>query len=148
MKLPINLFLAAIGERKVYYFSTTKINTAEPHYFICLKRTDNDLLIMSCCTSQFGTIKSFVETRGLPFETLVWISPKDIENPFTKDTYVNCNESKTFTLDEFKDMYNSDNISYSGEISENHYKQILIGIHSSTLIDEETKLIVPNPDTI
>jgi hypothetical protein len=148
MKVPTQLFLSAIEERKVYYFSTTKINTEEPHHFICLKRTENDLLIMSCCTSQFNTVSRFVETRSLPYETLVWISSNDGDNPFTRDTYVNCNNSFTYTIDEFRSMYDSDSVSHSGEISENHYKQILIGIHISPLVDEETKVLIPLPDSI
>lgn len=146
MKLPTEMFLSAIDERKVYYFSTTKISSTEPHHFICIKRTDNDVLIMSCCTSQFDTVKKFVETRSLPTETLVWISPTDAVNPFSKDTYVNCNSSFTYTVDEFRTMYSSDSVSYSGEISEDHYLQILIGIHKSPLIDKETKELIPNPD--
>lgn len=147
MKLPTDIFLSAIEEKKVYYFSSTQINTPEPHYFICLKRTDNDVLIMSCCTSQFDTVRRFVESRSLPNETLVWISPGDQtdENPFVKDTYVNCNSSYTYTIDEFRSMYNSDSVTFSGEISDEHYEQIVIGIHKSPLIDTETKEVIPLP---
>ncbi len=147
MKLPADLFLSAIEERKIYYFSTTKINSEEPHHFVCIKRTDNDVLIMSCCTSQFETVKKFVETRSLPLETLVWITPSDTNNPFTKDTYVNCNNSHTFTVEEFRAMYSSDSVTYSGEVSEDHYLQILIGLHKSPLIDKETKELIPDPNS-
>jgi hypothetical protein len=150
MKLPTDLFLSAIDDKKIYYFSTTRINTEEPHHFICIKRTTEDILIMSCCTSQFNTVRRFIETRSLPMESLVWISPDStsIENPFTKDTYVNCNSCFTYTIDEFKSMYDNDAISYSGKVSDSHYEQILIGIHSSPLVDNETKEIIPNPDSL
>jgi len=150
MKFPTDVFLSAIDDRKIYYFSTTKINTDSPHHFICLKRTDNDILIMTCCTTQFDTIRKFVESRSLPMETLVWISPdvKDIDNPFTEDTYVNCNNSLTYTIEEFRTMYDSEAVSYSGMISESHYHQILIGIHRSPLIDNETKELIPSPDSL
>ena len=40
-------------------------------------------------------------------------------------------------------MYNSDRIEFSGEISEAHFQQILDGIQASTLVDGETKALVP-----
>ncbi len=148
MKLPVGTFLSAISDKKIYYFSSNKINSVDPHYYICIKRTDDDILIMSCCTSRFDTVKRFVETRSLPMETLVWISPDvaNSDNPFSKDTYVNCNEYQTFTIEEFKNLYNSDSISYSGKISENHYQQIINGLHCSPLVDDESKDIIPKPE--
>ena len=148
MKLPVNVFLSAIEQKKVYFFSSEKINITDPHFFICLKRTENDILIMSCCTSQFETVQRFVVTKSLPEKTLVWISPKDPANPFNKDTYVNCNSSQTYTVEEFKSMYEKDAVKYSGEISDDHYHQILIGIKASPLIDNETKDALPDPDSL
>lgn len=148
MKIPVDLFVSAIEEKKIYYFSSTKINTNEPHYFICIKKTDNDVLIMSCCTSKFETVRKFVESRCLPFETLVWITPSDLNNPFTMDTYVNCNDTIPFTIEEFRIMYDSDSITSSGEISLNHYSQILTGIHKSPMIDDEIKELIPNPESL
>lgn len=148
MKLPTDLFLSSISEKKVYYFSTNKINTQDPHYFICIKRTNNDILIMSCCTSQYDTVRHYVENSNLPYETLVWITPLDESNPFNKNTYINCNYPISFTVDEFRSKYESDSVTFSGEISNSHYNQILIGLHSSPMIDLETKELLPDPDTI
>lgn len=143
IKVPTNLFLTGIQEKKVYYFSSTQINTPDPHYFICIKRCDNEVLILTCCTSQRDTVQNFIESRSLPYETMVWISPADNENPFKKDTYVNCNNTFYYTLEEFRNMYDSDKINFSGEISLNHYSQIIEGIQKSPLIDEETKELIP-----
>jgi len=149
MKLPTDLFLTSIDDKKVYYFSTNKYSIENPHYFICIKRSPDDILIMSCCTSQFDTVKKFIETRSLPPESLVWISPDSTssDNPFNKDTYVNCNNCFTYTIDEFRTMYDNDSITLSGKISDNHYEQILIGIQKSPLVDNETKAIIPKPET-
>lgn len=146
MKVPSEVFISAISEKKVYYFSSTKLNTNVPHHYVCIKRSDDDILILTVCTSKLNTIQKFVDSRGLPYETLVWISPADKENPFTTDTYVNCNESFTYTVEEFKNRYDDESISHSGEISEAHYVQILTGLHSSPLIDGETKEAIPKPD--
>jgi hypothetical protein len=145
MKIPSELFIRAIQERKVYYFTSEKISSEEPHHFICLKKTDEDILIMSCCTSQYPTMIRLLEKNNLPNETIVWVSPADEENPFTKNTYVNCNEYFTYTIDEFKNLYESDKVKFTGEISEIHYEQILIGIQMSPLIDDETKELLPKP---
>lgn len=149
MKLPSNIFLAGITEREIFYFASTKINSSEPHHFICIKRTDNDILILACCTSQKDTIERLIKLQNLPYNTIVAISPDaGDDNPFTKDTFVNCNDSFTYTLDEFRAMYESHTITCSGKISEIHYEQILIGIHASTLIDEDTKELIPKPEEL
>ena len=148
MKFSTDVFLGAIAAKKVYYFSSTKLNTPIPHHFVCVKRTDNEVLILTCCTSQFDTVSRFVESRNLPNSTLVWISPKDPANPFITDTYVNCNNSFSYTVDEFRAMYESDSVNFSGEIAEPHYVQILTGIHSSPMIDAETKELIPHPDSL
>jgi len=44
-------------------------------------------------------------------------------------------------------MYDNDSITLSGKISDNHYEQILIGIQKSPLVDNETKAIIPKPET-
>ena len=146
MKFPVESFIKGISQRKVYYFASTRISSIEPHYYICIERTPGDILILSCCTSQFNTVSKFVEKRKLPYETLVHISPKGHENPFKMDTYVNCNEYHEYTIEDFKKMYLSDAIVFSGEISEIHYEQILIGLHRSPLIEEDTKAILPKPE--
>lgn len=143
VKVPTDIFIESIDNKKIYYFSSNQLNTKIPHHFICVKRNNNDVLFMSCCTSQFETIRKFVETRSLPLATLVYISPKDTSNPFDKDTYVNCNDIQTYTIDEFRSMYESNAINYSGEISDNYYEQIITGIHSSPLIEEEIKENIP-----
>lgn len=148
MKLPTDMFLKAIEEKKLYYFSSTQLNTDEPHHYVCIKKTDNDILLMTVCTSQYDTVKRFVETKKLPYETLVWITSNDTTNPFTKDTYVNCNKTFTFTMDEFKTMYEKDSVNYSGQIADVHYIQIVCGIIASPMIDDETKELLPDPDTI
>ncbi len=145
MKLPEELFSDGIGERKVYYFSTPLINTGVPHYFICIRKRPDETLILTCCTSQFDTVRRFVETRQLPYETLVHISPKDDQNPFSKETYVNCNNCYISSISDFIIKYRTDAIEFSGEVSEIHYEQVLIGIHASPMIAEEIKNFLPNP---
>lgn len=148
MKLPCEAFIKSIEEKKVYYFSSTRLNTDEPHHYICIKKSDNDILILTVCTSKFDTVKNYVERAKLPNETLVWISPVDANNPFTKDTYVNCNTSFTYTLEEFREMYESDTIKHSGEINDGHYFQILDGLHASPLIDKDTKNTIPKSEQL
>jgi hypothetical protein len=143
--VPVELFKSTVQEKKVYFFSSTKLNTEKPHYFICIKRNNEDLLILSCCTSQQETVQKYIETRNLPHETMVWIKP-EATNPFLKNTFINCNNTFIYTLDDFESMYTTGKIKYSGEISLNHYSQIVTGIHKSPLIDEETKEMIPMID--
>lgn len=139
------LFADGIAKKGIYLFSSTHLNTDIPHYFICIVRTDGDLLYMTCCTSQFETVRRFVETRpNIPETTLVWISPKNNENPFTKDTYVNCNSVFVYSVEDLTQMYLNEEITYKGEISDIHYEQLLIGVNASPLVDEEIKEFIPN----
>jgi len=147
IKFPTDFFINGIKEKKLYYFSSTKIDTDIPHHYVCIKKTDNDVLILTLCTSQFDTVKRFVETRNLPYETLVYITP-DGENELTVDTYVNCNEIHEYTIDEFRVLYESNIVGFTGEIADSHYQQILIGLHKSTLIDEDIKELLPNAEDI
>jgi len=137
------IFLQGIEDKKVYYFSSPKLNTPVPHYYICIKRTDNDVLILTCCTSQDDTIIKFINYNHLPYTTLVWVTAKDPSNPFTVETFVNCNQYHLYSVDEFKQMYNSNTIDFSGEISDVHYEQIVVGLHSSPLIEPEIKELIP-----
>ncbi len=142
MKLPVDLFVQGISERKIYYFSSDQINSLEKHHFVCIKRTEEDILILSCCTSQFETVKRFVESRSLPYETLVYIPPNGEDTPFVLQTFINCNQYFTYTIDEFVSMYESGSISHSGIIPEGIYSQIMVGVQRSPLIDNETKAII------
>ncbi len=138
MKIPINIFIDGIQNGKVYYFSSTKINTEIPHYFICTKKTTQDLLILVCCTSDKNDKnKKLAELRGL-HNTLVWINPTE-ENGFTKDTFVNCNTIFKYSVEDFKDMYEQNLLEYKGEIEENHLEQTIIGLLASPQIEEEIK---------
>ncbi len=138
MKLPIDFFLQHINSKKVYYFSSKKINTAIPHYFVCVLKNNDDTIILVCCTSdKEDKRKKRIELLGL-HNTLVWISP-DNENGLIKDTFVDCNSYFIYTKDEFKTMYENNLLDYKGEISENHYEQIINGLLNSPTIPNEFK---------
>lgn len=139
MEIPFEVFFHHVKEKHVYLMWAEDRGIKGPHYFVCLKLTAKDVLIMSCCTSKRNTVEKFVESRKLPRETMVFITPTDSENPFTEDTYVNCNECHFFTLTEFEAKYKSRQIKPKNKISDSAYKEILTGILKSPLIDTETK---------
>lgn len=143
MKVPTDVFLCSISLQKVYYFACNRIDSPEPHYWICLQRTPDDVLVLSCCTSQVDTVERYIKYLKFLPETFVYISPKDSSNPFRKDTFVNCNNCQLFTVEEFRILYDSDRIDFSGEISEIYFQQILDGVLSSPLVDGETKSLLP-----
>lgn len=75
MKLPIAFFLQGIDERKVYYFSSAKLNTSVPHYFIAVLKGGDGTVILVCCTSdREDKRKKRIEKLGL-HSTLIWIKP-------------------------------------------------------------------------
>lgn len=138
MKLPIDFFLQGINEKKVYYFSSVKLNTSVPHYFICVFKGADNTVILVCCTSdREDKRKKWIEKLGL-HSTLVWIEPDD-NNGLTKDTFVDCNTFFEYTVDAFKTMYENGLLDYKGEISATHYAQIINGLLDSPTIPTEFK---------
>jgi hypothetical protein len=143
MKLPIEFFLQGIDEKKVYYFSSTKLNTSVPHYFIAVLKGSKDTVILVCCTTdREDKRKKRIEKLGL-HSTLVWIKP-DNSNGLTKDTFVDCNSFFEYSIDDFKTMYENDLLEYKGEISETHYEQIINGLLDSPTIPTEIKELLRN----
>jgi hypothetical protein len=90
MKLPSSIFANGVQAGKVYYFSSDKISSPDPHFFICVARDESDIVSMLCGTSQFKKREKFINDRGLPYSTLVRIKPSD-ENGLAIDTYLDCN---------------------------------------------------------
>ncbi len=143
MKLPLAFFLQGIDEKKVYYFSSNKLNTITPHYFICVLKGSNDTLILVCCSSdREDKRKRRIEKLGL-HSTLVWIKP-DNNNGLTKDTFVDCNSYFSYSIEDFKTMYENDILEYKGEISTIHYEQIINGLLDSPTIPTEIKELLGN----
>lgn len=143
MKLPLDFFLQGIDEKKVYYFSTTQLNTAIPHYFVCILKGEKDALILVCCTSdKDDKRKKRIEMLGL-HSTLVWIKP-DNNNGLTKETFVDCNSIFEYSINDFKKMYEQDQLEYKGEVTEIHYEQIINGLLESPNITEEIKELIRN----
>lgn len=147
MNLPASLFSNTIKEKEIFYFSSEQINTDEPHYFICIKKSANEVLIFTCCTTQGAKRESYIIKKGYPISTLVYIKP-GASLPFKEETFVDCNRCMTYTMDEFIKLCNEGKMNYKGEISDIHYEQILIGLQDSPEIDAATKKILPNPDKI
>ena len=143
MKLPIELFINGIDEKKVYYFSSTQLDTSIPLYFICIIKAENDKLILVCCTSdREGKRKKLAEKRGW-YSTLVYVVP-NADNGLTKDTFVDCNNVFTYSIDDFANMYNDNLLEFKGEISDIPYEQIMNGMLDSPLIEEDIKELIRN----
>jgi hypothetical protein len=148
MNLPASLFISGIRTKEVFYFSTNKINTGIPHYFICIKKDESEILLFSCCTTKGDKREEYITKMGISLETLVYIKPGEDGNPFNDETYVDCNKAIPFTIEEFEIMHKSGKIDYKGEISDDHYIQIIIGLLKSPQIEQSIKDTLPNPDTI
>lgn len=133
-----NFFKENLSPGKIYFFKNNQINSEIPHFHILIAIPNNDLLILTCCTSQFEKRARFIELAKLPTQTLVWLKP-DNNNPFTKDTYVDCNYSFKYSKDNFVDMYIKGNLEYKGIIPDGKLQEIIDGVKTSPLITEEIK---------
>ncbi|MEI9921337.1 MAG: hypothetical protein WDO14_21510 [Bacteroidota bacterium] len=128
-------FLKQIDERRVYYFSSQQLNTEDPHYFICITKTDHDnLMAFVCCTTQFEKRAKFHEISGYPGTCLVRIKSTP-ENGLTKESYVDCTRVFQFTGSEFKTKYQNGSLVFKGSLEEVYFEQILIGVKDSPTTD-------------
>lgn len=142
MFIPFEAFIESVEERKIYFLAgNPPDNLISDHLHICLKKPDGSLLYMMCCTSQIEKVQKFIETRSLPFSTMVYL-PSDDNNALKKDTCVNCNNVHICSENEFKNYYNTNSVKFVGKISEGQFKQILQGIIDSTLIEQDIKDVV------
>jgi hypothetical protein len=82
-----NAFVCEIGD--VFYLKTDKINSPLPHYFICVAKSADEILFLSCVTSQGEKQRAFILKEGLPSNGLVVIEPSP-DNDFTKTSFVAC----------------------------------------------------------
>lgn len=148
MNLPASLFIKGISVKEVFFFSTNKIKTLDPHYFICIKKDDSEVLLFSCCTTKGSKREDYIQKMGITLETLVYIRPGQDGNPFKYDTYVDCNKAIPFTIEEFEAMHKSGKIEYKGEINTDYYLQIILGLLKSPQIEQVIKDSLVNPDSI
>lgn len=145
MQLPADLFIESVETKKVYFFSEKSKVGIPNHRHICVTKDYNgDDFIFVCTTTQEATINRFLEKQKIPSSTVVFI-PKT--HPcFTADTFVNCNSTQPITRQEFMEAYNSGQIQLRGEISDDHYNQIIVGMKESRLVPDEMKEILPDID--
>jgi len=141
-------FEAEIKSRKIFYFPCEELKTPIPHYFICICIYPIGTANLSCCTSQFDTVKRLIERRRFPNETLVYIPDSDSDNPFHRDTYINCNEYFPFLIEELWDMYQHGILEIRSELPLHSFEQILIGFNTSPMIEDELKDSLPDLDSV
>jgi hypothetical protein len=138
MKLPLPLFQQGIQAGKIYYFSSAEISPI-PHFFICIARSENEVVFLVCCTSQFEKRRKFIEMRNLPYSTLVWVKPNE-DNSLEKDTFVDCNSAPLeYSIENLSHRYDSGNLEFKGEVTASVLEQIKIGLLDSPLIEENLK---------
>jgi len=142
MQLPTAIFVSSIEHRKVYYFKSCHIkNSSEPHYFVCVGFESENVMMLCCFTSQIQKRIDFIESRRLSYTTLVIIDPNKTA-VLPKECCVNCNDYYIHTKEEFAEMYAKGEIEYKGDLEDDYYHQICLGIEASELIEEDQKLKV------
>lgn len=140
MKIPSDLFINSVESKKVYFFDKTSTVGVGNHRHICVTRTSDKILYFACTTSQEDTINRFIEKQKIPSSTVVYV--KKDGSIFKKDTYINCNTIFEISEEDFKKEYDSNKIDLKGEISDDHYNQVLMGIIDSPLVETEIKDII------
>ena len=105
------------NSRDIFYFKNSAISSDEPHYYVCITKTDGGVILLTICTSQEDTIKKYVRFNPLVDEsTIVWIQKdSDEQHPFTKE--------------EFNLLKSQNKIKNKGALSEGKFQEMLDGIH-------------------
>lgn len=136
--------------RKILKFPCEEeLKTPISHFFIYICCTASGDIVLSCCTSQFETVRKLIERNRFPNETLVHIPYGDVDNPFNRDTYVNCNEWFAYTVEELWTMYQNGELEVIELILPIHsFEQIVLGFKASPTIEEFVKEVLPDPNEL
>jgi len=141
MNIPSSFFASGVCEKDILYFSSNYLSSTEPHYFICLKKTANDLLIFCVTSTQKEKILTRIQSSGLPAETVVHIKSidTDTQSIFPKDCYVNCNNKFEFTVEQLQRKFESGEIIIKGQLPQRYYEEIVNGLCLSPTIENSVK---------
>jgi hypothetical protein len=93
-------------------------------------------------------MQALVDRKRFPHETIVFMAASDNQNPFKKDTFVNCNEYISYAIEELWDMYRNKELTIEGDVPHDSYHQLIIGFHTSRVIEREIKDQLPDPNTM
>ena len=130
------LLLKNLEERHIYFFEPTATIGIPNHCHIFLKKSGEDFLIFSCCTSQQKTMQKLIAINGWSQSTIVKLAP-NIQNKLTTDTYINCNSLQIISSDDFFDNFKQGSVTINNaEIDDVSFLAIENGIIQSDLVDE------------
>jgi len=142
ISLPKEVFKSGLAAGNIYLIEKHKLkNTPLPHLFIVAGMNDDEVVLFSCCTTQFEKRRRFIELNGLPLSTLVYIKPDNV-NKLNKPTYVDCNKLHPYTIDELHKLSNDDNMSLIGYLNNGKIEEIKTGINDSPNVEGEYKDII------
>jgi hypothetical protein len=137
MDVSFEAFYQVLKEKSILYFSLNYQGNPDPHYYVLLDK-GTEILLFSVCTSKLDTILNFVKKRSLDYDTIVFIESAP-DNPFSKNTYINCNSPVLINHNEFKKMFEEGKIKYKDQLDGEHFDQIINGILKSRLVERKIK---------
>lgn len=138
------LLASTVNVREVFFFGIPEVAGGIKHYFVCIKKSESEILVFTCCTTQFEKREKYILENGLSGDTLVEILPSN-ENGLKKRSLVDCNKFFPMTTDDFKKKVDDGTAQYKGEVTSDLYDLILTGIHASDEISPEQKAMIPLP---
>jgi len=140
MIFPREVFVQQLRVGSILYFLNPDFVSDDPHFHVCMAEAHGSLYL-TCCTSQYEKRRRFIETRRLPFTTLVRLVPGNA-NEFDRETFVDCNRIFRFTHDDLYAIYKSGGLRLRGEVSDAQHEEIRTGMLESPLIEEEVKMVL------
>ena len=140
MIFPREVFVQQLRVGSILYFINPDFVSVDPHFHVCVAEAHGSLYL-TCCTKQYEKRRRFIETRGLPFSTLVRLLPAST-NEFMLETFVDCNRIFRFTHDDLYAIYKAGGLRLRGEVTEAQHEEIRTGLLESPLIEEAVKLVL------
>jgi len=132
------LYKAFIKPRSIFYFTTNKIDSPEPHNSIIIYISPVLNLSFSLCTTKDQTIKRYIQRSGAHVDTMVELDYGKYS--FLKQpTFINCNSLVPYTDNEFEKKHDRGHVTYRAKLDKDEFNAIVRGIKLSNDIDEEIK---------
>lgn len=135
MNVGIDLLIDSIEPKDVIIFANPDINSPEPHLYVCVGRFNGEIQFVICSTQEESIKKRVVITRQVP-ETIAAITPAN-DCPVNRNTWVNCNNVKSFTKERLKQLTSSNFTRVETRLPDRHFQDIINGICLSEIVPEE-----------
>ena len=142
MEIPPHVKIrATITTGSVYYFTTEKFISKDPHYFIVLNRNPvtDTIVVLVCIQSDKDNVKRIRD--GCPKETLVEITPAQYSE-LKWDSIIDCNYILEISIDQMVAKLSEGTLKLKKELTADIVECLKKGVLGSDVVADDIKALL------